>query len=155
IQWLELQWIPFFIGLYILLIQWSQHFNRWIRKFEHFFWVGFLQTGLGVFVGTPGPLNIAVLNKHYDDTHIVVSTGALMMSVVHTAKLLVYIALGFSFIEYWRLLVFMMVMAVVGSWFGTLLRHKIRMDWIKKVLPYLLSILAIKLMISVVWEQWF
>lgn len=153
IRYVELSLIPLFIGLYILLITWSRTFNRLIQRFESFFWVGFLQTGLGVFVGTPGPLNIAVLNKYYDDNHIVVTTGALMMTVVHTAKLIVYISLGFAFSDYWRLLVMMVVMATLGSWLGTYLRQRIKMEWLKKILPWLLTVLALRLVIGIIYQN--
>lgn len=153
IQFVKLDLIPLFIGIYILLIQWSERFNQVIRRFESFFLVGLIQTGLGVFVGTPGPLNIAILNKYYEDNHIVVSTGALMMTVVHSAKLIVYLFLGFAFMDYWQLLSMMVVMATLGSWAGTKLRHKIRMAWLKKILPYLLTIIAVRLIINIILEQ--
>lgn len=153
VQFISLQLIPLFIGIYILLLQWSKWFNKIIRRFENFFVVGLLQTGLGVFVGTPGPLNIAVLNKHYDDNHVVVTTGALMMTVVHAGKLIVYLALGFSFLEYWRLLLLMIAMSIFGSWVGTKIRHKISSAWLKKILPYVLTLLAVKLIVDVVVKQ--
>ena len=149
IRFVKLDLIPLFIGIYILLLQWSSWFNRVIRRYESFFLVGFLQTGLGVFVGTPGPLNIAVLNKYYTDNNVVVSTGALMMSVVHFAKLLVYISMGFAFFEYWQLMLMMIVMATLGSWLGTKLRYKIKMSWLKAVLPWLLTLLALQLIVNI------
>ncbi|ELA08001.1 hypothetical protein MOMA_05556 [Moraxella macacae 0408225] len=150
IRFVKLDLIPLFIGLYILLLQWSSIFNRLIRRFESFVLVGFLQTGLGVFVGTPGPLNVAVLNRHYSDAHQVVATGAIMMTVVHGAKVLVYMTLGFVFYDYWQLLVFMVVMATAGSWLGTKLRHWFSANWLKKILPYLLTLLALKLIVGIV-----
>lgn len=153
IRFVHLSLIPLFIGVYILLITWSDTFNQAIRRFESFFLVGLLQTGLGVFVGTPGPLNIAVLNKHYDDNHVVVSTGALLMTVVHFAKLLVYISMGFAFSDYWQLLLMMIVMATLGSWLGTKLRHKINVVWLKKSLPWVLTILAVQLIGKIVLKE--
>lgn len=153
IRFVHLSLIPLFIGIYILLITWSDTFNQAIRRFESFFLVGLLQTGLGVFVGTPGPLNIAVLNKHYEDNHVVVSTGALLMTVVHFAKLLVYISMGFAFSDYWQLLLMMIVMATLGSWLGTKLRHKINVVWLKKSLPWVLTILAVQLIGKIVLKE--
>lgn len=153
IRFVQLDLIPLFIGVYILLITWSDSFNRAIRRFESFFLVGFIQTGLGVFVGTPGPINIAVLNKHYEDNHVVVSTGALFMTVVHFAKILVYIVMGFAFADYWQLLVMMVVMATLGSWLGTTLRHRIKLDWLKKALPWILTILAVQLIAKIVLQK--
>lgn len=153
IRFVQLEFVPLFIGIYILCTTWSDRFNQLIRKFEKFWLVGFIQTGLGVFVGTPGPLNIAVLNKRYDDNHVVVSTGALMMSVVHFAKLVVYVSIGFAFSDYWQLLMMMIVMATLGSWIGTKLRHKIKMAWLKSILPYILTILAIKLIFTIILSK--
>ncbi len=155
VRFIHLELIPLFIGIYILLITWSSTFNRVIRRFESFFLVGFAQTGLGVFVGTPGPLNIAMLNKYYDDNNVVVTTGALMMTVVHTAKLIVYVAMGFVFADYWQLLVMMVIMATVGSWLGTRLRHKIRLDWLEKILSYLLTLIALKLIVDIARHYFF
>lgn len=153
VRFMHLELIPLFIGIYILLVTWSQAFNRAIRRFESFFMVGFLQTGLGVFVGTPGPLNIAVLNKHYEDNHVVVSTGALFMTVVHFAKILVYISMGFVFADYWQLLIMMVIMAALGSWIGTALRHKIKIDWLKKSLPWILTLLAVQLIGKIILQK--
>lgn len=153
IRFVKLSLIPLFIGIYILLITWSKTFNALIKRFEKFWLVGFVQTGLGVFVGPPGPLNIAVLNKHYNDNHVVVSTSALMMSFVHFGKIIVYLSIGFAFVDYWQLLIMMTVMATIGSYVGTKLRHKINILWLKKSLPYVLTLLAIKLIIDIV-KQW-
>lgn len=153
IRFIHLELVPLFIGIYILLITWSDKFNQLIRKFEKFWLVGFIQTGLGVFVGTPGPLQIAVLNKYYDDNHVVVSTGALMASMVHFAKIPVYLSVGFAFGEYWRLLIIMIVMAMLGSWVGTKIRHKINVKWLKAILPYILTILAVKLIIEILIKE--
>ncbi|WP_434352688.1 sulfite exporter TauE/SafE family protein [Psychrobacter sp. HD31] len=152
VRYFQLELIPLFIGIYILLIQWSDTVNKWLRSLENFYLVGFIQMGLGLFVGTPGPLAIALLNKKYEDNHTVVSVGALMMSVIHGAKLPVYFSLGFAFSEYWKLMLMMIVMAIVGSLIGTRLRHIIPMPWLKKVLPWLLTLIALKLIISKVLE---
>lgn len=148
VRFLQLELIPLFIGIYILLIQWSQTVNRWLRSLENFYLVGFIQMGLGLFVGTPGPLAIALLNKKYEDNHTVVSVGALMMSVVHFAKLPVYATLGFVFAEYWRLMAMMIGFAMLGSYLGTRLRHRIPMIWLTRILPWLLSLIAIKLIVT-------
>lgn len=151
VRYLRLDLIPLFIGIYILAIQWSDRVNRWLRSFENFYLVGFLQMGLGLFVGTPGPLAIALLNRKYTDNHTVVSVGALMMVVAHGAKLPVYFSLGFEFATYWQLMLMLVVMATLGSFIGTRLRHRIPMPWLKGILPWVLSIIALKLIISQVY----
>lgn len=36
LQFIHLELIPLFIGIYILLLQWSKTFNKLIRRFENF-----------------------------------------------------------------------------------------------------------------------
>lgn len=154
VRFFELSIIPLFIGLYILLIQWSKTVNRWLRSLENFYLVGFIQMGLGLFVGTPGPLAIALLNKKYEDNHTIVSVGALMMTVVHLAKLPVYATLGFRFADYWQLMLLMISFATLGSLVGTRLRHKISMTALKRLLPWLLTLIALKLVLTKLYEFW-
>lgn len=152
VQFLTLSFIPLFIGIYILLLQWSKTVNRWLRSLENFYLVGFIQTGLGLFVGTPGPLAIALLNKKYTDNNTVVSVGALMMTVVHFAKLPVYMTLGFVFFDYWPLVLLMMMGSIFGSLFGTRLRHRIPMHWLKSLLPWILTLIALRLIFIKLFE---
>lgn len=86
-----------------------------------------------------------LLMKKYDNKDIVVTVGSLMMTLVHTLKLAVYVALGFSFIEYWQVIVFMVVSASFGSWAGVKLRNRLPMSWLKTALPYLLTVIALKI----------
>lgn len=151
VQRLNLSLIPLFIGIYILLIQWSKQFNRLLQKINNFYLIGFLQTGIGLFVGAPGPLAITLLAKKYDNNHTVITVGAFMMSIVHLAKLPVYLSLGFSFQDYSWLLISMIIVSVIGSWLGVKLRHIFPIHWLKHVLPWLLTILAIKLIMTVLW----
>lgn len=148
VRYLNLELIPLFIGIYILLLQWSDKVNQWLRSLENFYLVGFIQMGLGLFVGTPGPLAIALLQKKYTDNNAVVSIGALMMVIMHGAKLPVYFSLGFDFGKYWQLILAMIVMAIFGSYIGTRIRHKIPMQTLKKILPWLLTVIALKLIIG-------
>lgn len=152
VQFFHLEMIPLFIGIYILLIQWSERVNQLLRSLDNFYLVGFIQMGLGLFVGTPGPLAIALLNKKYQDNNTVVSVGALMMSVVHIAKLPVYLTLGFAFADYWQVMLMMIASAMLGSLIGTRLRHKIPMSWLKTLLPWLLTAIALKLIITKAYE---
>ncbi len=152
VRYFRLDFIPLFIGVYILLTQWSERVNYWLRGLESFYLVGFIQMGLGIFVGTPGPLAIALLNRKYENNHTVVSVGALMMVWIHIAKLVIYVNLGFAFSDYWQLIILMIIMATIGSLLGTKFRQRISMKWLNKILPWLLSIIAIKLIVSVLWR---
>jgi uncharacterized membrane protein YfcA len=53
---LSSDYIPLAIGIYILLNLWSKPFSNTIKRFESFYIIGILQTGLSLIVGAAGPL---------------------------------------------------------------------------------------------------
>lgn len=157
IRFISLELIPLFIGIYILLMQWSKTFDKLLKKANNFYLIAFIQMGTAIFVGISGPMQIALLNKKYDDNNVVVTTGAFMASVVHVVKLIVYALMGFSFLEHWRVMVMMIICATLGSWVGVKLRGVIPIKWLKAMLPISLTIIAIKIIIDAViklgWVQ--
>jgi len=91
---------------------------------------------------------MTLLLKDYEDKDIVVATGAALMSITHTLKVIVFMFFGFVFFDYIGILIAMIVGAVVGSWTGTKLRDKIDGKKFIIILKVLLSALAIKLIIG-------
>lgn len=147
---ISLQYVPLFIGIYILLSLWSDKFNKKVKRYESYFVVGFFQTGLSIVVGATGPLTMSLLLKDYQDKDIVVATGAALMSITHTLKVFVFIFFGFVFFEYIWILVAMIIGAIAGSYAGTKLRDKIDGKRFVIILKVLLSALAIKLILSLI-----
>lgn len=146
--YISLEYVPLFIGVYILLSLWSKKFNEKIKRYENYYIAGFFQTGLSMVVGATGPLTMTLLLKDYEDKHKVVATGAALMSITHIFKVIVFIFFGFVFWDYIGILSFMIAGAVAGSFVGTKLRDKIDGKRFVMVLKVLLSALAIKLMVS-------
>jgi len=144
LSYISLEYVPLFIGVYILLNLWSESFGQYIKKYESYFMAGFFQTGLSVIVGATGPLTMTLLLKDFDDKDKVVATGAMLMSITHTAKLFVFAIFGFMFFEYIYMMMFMVAGAVAGSYFGTKIRHKIDGKKFINILKVLLSLLAIR-----------
>ncbi len=144
LSYISLEYVPLFIGVYILLNLWSKRFGKYIKKYESYFMAGFFQTGLSVIVGATGPLTMSLLLKDYEDKDKVVATGALLMSITHTAKIFVFAIFGFMFFEYIYIMIFMIIGAVAGSYFGTKIRHKIDGKKFINVLKILLTLLAIR-----------
>lgn len=149
IYYISLEYVPLFIGVYILLSLWSTKFNEKIKRFESYFIIGFFQTGLSLVVGATGPLTMTLLYKDFEKKDEVVATAAALMGITHIFKVFVFIFFGFAFFEYLWLLVFMIVGAVAGSYAGTNLRNKIDGKKFRSLLKILLSILAIKVIVSV------
>lgn len=148
ISLISLEYVPLFIAIYILLSLWSQKFNEKIKKYENYYLVGFLQSGLSVVVGATGPLSMTLLFKDYKDRDKVVATSAALMSISHILKVFVFIYFGFVFFDYLGIIVTMIIGAILGSLAGTKLRNKIDGKRFTFLLKILLSALAIKLILS-------
>ncbi|MGB6327652.1 MAG: sulfite exporter TauE/SafE family protein, partial [Halarcobacter sp.] len=148
LYFISLEYVPLFIGVYILLSLWSQKFNEKIKRFENYIVIGFFQSGFSIVVGATGPLATTLLVKDYDDKHTVVATAAALMSITHMLKVFVFMFFGFVFFDYIGLLTAMIIGAVAGSYAGTKLRDKIDGKKFMLVLKILLSLMAIKLIVT-------
>ena len=146
---ISLEYVPLFIGVYILLSLWSEKFNEKIKRYESYFLAGFFQTGLSMVVGATGPLTMTLLFKDYEDKNKVVETGAALMSSTHILKVFVFMYFGFVFFDYIGVIVAMIVGAVSGSWVATKLRDKIDGKRFTMILKVLLSVLAIQVIVKV------
>jgi len=150
LYFISLETIPLFIGAYILLSLWSKQFNQRIKRYENYYLAGFFQTGLSIVVGATGPLTMSLLLKDYNDRDIIVATGAALMSITHTLKVIVFLFFGFVFWDYIWILSAMITGAVAGSYAGTKLRGHIDGKKFVMVLKVLLSALAVKLIVSII-----
>ena len=143
-------YIPVFIGVYILLKLWSERMGRLLSSFDSLFVLGFLQTGLGILVGSTGHLTMPRLLKEISDRDGIVATSGMFMSLSHGLKLLAYGIIGFTFNQYSVLLVFMVTGALIGSFVGTLLRRNISNRWFSQFLKILLTVMALRMIYSAV-----
>ena len=146
---ISLEYVPLFIGVYILLSLWSEKFNEKIKKYESYFLAGFFQTGLSMVVGATGPLTMTLLFKDYEDKNKVVATGAALMSITHILKVFVFMYFGFVFFDYIGVIVAMIIGSVSGSWVATKLRDEIDGKRFTIILKVLLSALAIQVIVKV------
>ena len=145
---ISFEYIPLFIGVYILLSLWSKKFNDKIKKYENYYLVGFLQSGLSVVVGATGPLTTTLLLKDYEDKNKVVATAALLMSITHCMKVLVFVYFGFKFSEYLDIITVMVMGVIIGSYLGTKIRDRVDGKKVVFLLKILLSFLAVKLILN-------
>lgn len=148
---ISLDYVPLFIGIYILLSLWSEKFNEKIKRYENYYLAGFFQTGLSMVVGATGPLTMTLLFKDLKEKDKVVATGALLMSITHFLKVVVFIYFGFLFFDYIGIITCMIFGAILGSYVGTKLRDKIDGKKFAIILKVMLTILAINLIIKVLF----
>ena len=149
LNFISLEYVPLFIGVYILLSLWSEKFNEKIKRYESYFLAGFFQTGLSIVVGATGPLTMTLLLKDYKNKDKVVATSAALMSLSHILKVFVFMYFGFVFFDYIGIIIAMVIGAIAGSWVGTKLRNIIDGKKFTIILKVLLTTLAVKVIVGV------
>jgi uncharacterized membrane protein YfcA len=141
-------YIPLLIGIYILLKLWSKRVGEILSSFDSLFVLGFLQTGLGIVVGSTGHLVMPRLLKEISDRDAIVATAGMFMSLSHALKLFAYGIIGFKFSQYSMLLACLVSGALLGSFAGTILRKNISNRRFNLVLKILLTLLALRMIYS-------
>lgn len=152
-QQLSSDWLPLLIGGYMLLNLWHAPFKRWVGRFEHFALLGFLQTGLGLFVGATGPLTMTALLKRTSNQHQIIATSAMLMTISHLAKVLLFGVLGFAFADYLWPLLALCLGAVAGSWLGSKIRPPQSNPQYLLLLKWALTLLAGLMIASLPWRS--
>ena len=144
------EYVPLAIGLYILLNLWSKNFNKFIKKYENYYLIGLLQTGLGLIVGATGPLSLAVLTKELSSKDEIIATSSMFMTISHLAKIPVFMVIGVSLLEHLSLISYMVAGSIIGSLLGTKIRLMANNDKLIVVIKILLSVMAFKMLATVI-----
>lgn len=140
-------YLPIAIGLYMLLNLWSPDFSVFIKKYENYYIVGFLQTGLGLIVGAPGPIAMTVLTKDLKSKNQIIATASMFMTVSHLAKIPVFGFIGFSLSEHFTLLIFMISGSIIGSYIGTKIRLAADNERLITIIKILLTLMAARMIV--------
>jgi uncharacterized membrane protein YfcA len=98
-----------------------------------------------MIVGATGPLGQAALIRRQLRRDALVVTAALMMSFTHLIKIVLFALLGFSFLAYWKIILGMSLGVIAGAWMGTRIRYRIPEDPFRKILRWLLTLLALRM----------
>lgn len=107
--------------------------------------LGFLQGHLGIIIGATGPLGNALLKNIGLNVHEVIATNALIMSLSHILKLMVFGIIGISLWQYWPLLFAMALASIAGSKLGTQFRGFIPIHWLTMAFKCALTLLSLNM----------
>lgn len=146
---LSFEYVPAAIGTYILLNLWSKRFAHFIRRYESFYLIGFLQTGLGLIVGAVGPLSLAVLTKQLKSNDAVIATSSMFLTISHLAKIPVYVAVTSDLASNLSVIVYMVLGSILGSFIGTKARFNAGNKKVILIIKTLLTLLAIRMLVAV------
>lgn len=148
LSYIPIHYLPLAIGIYMLLNLWSKPFANAITRFESFYIIGFLQTGLGLVVGATGPLVLTVLTKHLKSREQIIATSALCMCVSHLAKIPVYLAVTEDLFQHIWVMIAMIVGAILGSFVSTKVKFSAGNDRSITVIKWLVSLLALRMIVD-------
>jgi len=144
------EYVPICIGLYIILNLWSIRFSKLVKKYENYYLIGLLQTGLGLIVGATGPLSLAVLTKELKSKDEIIATSSMFMTISHLAKVPVFLAIGVSLLDHLNLLIYMVLGSVIGSYIGTRIRLVSNNEKLVFIIKILLTVMALKMLVSTI-----
>jgi uncharacterized membrane protein YfcA len=119
---LNVYWLPALIGVLILLFTWVPLPAVRGGGQLSLALLGFYQTGLGMLAGATGPVGAAVLLRRNIARDWLVVNTAVYMTLNHAVRVVAFVAIGFSFTQWWGLLSGMIGAGILGSWVGTRLR---------------------------------
>jgi uncharacterized membrane protein YfcA len=145
---LSFDFLPLYLGLFILLITWVPLPKKSFHLPGHFAILGAFQTFLSLFVGVSGPLTNAFLVREDLPKDRLVVTHGIVMTATHLCKILVFGFIGFAFTPYLSLIAGMILSATLGSWFGTKLRGRLSESFFRKVFKALITLLSIRMIIN-------
>jgi uncharacterized membrane protein YfcA len=101
---------------------------------------------LTLFVGAHGPLVAAFIKQKLHDRFKTVSTIAAALSIQHTAKVIVFVASGFAFVDWVPFIIIMILFGAIGTWIGLHVLKGIKSKHFDRIFKILLSLLAIRLL---------
>lgn len=142
---INLEYTPLFIAAYILFITWGPAAKFSKPPPGEFIIIGAIQTGLSLLVGATGPMSQAALMARGLKRDALVVSGALMTTFSHLTKVLLFALMGFSFVEYWQIILGMSAAVVIGALIGTRLRYKVPETLFRRILKWALTLLALRM----------
>lgn len=134
------------LGVFILYSTWAPRLETRRPTNRTFFFVGAVGSFLTMFIGATGPLVMPFIAAACNDRRQVVATHAMLMSVQHGLKIIVFGALGFSFGPYAPLLIGLLGFGFMGTAVGRLVLNRLPEKIFRSGLKFILTLLALRLL---------
>lgn len=146
----SVDFLPIILGVFILLVtwtQWVQRFGMWLHNMSL---LGGVQTFFALFVGTLGWLSAPILLQKGLKKDQVIVTQSAIMGLMNTLKVIVFVAAGFAYLQHSALILIMLVGALFGNLLGRVLRTRINEKIGVQVIRWVISVLAIQLIVMTI-----
>lgn len=140
-----------FVGAFVLFVVWGPKPKGKVGGPWGLGVGGLFATILTMFVGATGPFVAALLAARLDDRRHYGATHAAAMVVQHGLKVVTFGFLGFSFGAWIPVMVAMVAAGFLGTLLGTKLLYALPEASFRLVFKWLLTALAIQLIVSAGW----
>ena len=108
--------------------------------------LGLISSFLTMFVGGTGPLIAPFVRSFENDRKTTVGTQAAFMTFQHGIKIITFLVLGFSFVNYLSLILAMIIFGIIGTWVGKKILISIPEKLFGNIFNLILTILAVRLL---------
>lgn len=138
------KWFTLAIGTFVLLTTWLPMPHTLTQSRVIQFVGGTVVSAVGMVVGAAGPL-LAAFVRGISDRRQLVATHAMLNSLQHAIKIVVFGAMGFTFRDYLPLILLMVVAGFAGTSVGSRLLTRIPERVFRLTFRLLLSAVALGL----------
>lgn len=138
------KWFTFAIGVFVLVTTWLPTPQALANSRTVQFVGGSIVSAVSMVVGAAGPLLAAFL-RSIPDRRQLVATHALLNSLQHAIKIVVFAAMGFAFTDYLPLILVMVVAGFAGTTVGSRLLTRVPERVFRLAFRLLLSAVALGL----------
>ncbi len=137
------------LGILILLITWLPKFGLGLGKGNLLYGlIGAFGGFVSLFVGAIGQLMGAFFLREKLGREGLIGTQACCQVIVHFAKVVTFVLLGFAVSQYASLLIAMTLASFLGNYIATFLLEKIPEAVFLKVFKILVTILAVRMVLA-------
>jgi uncharacterized protein len=133
------------LGVSILILTWAPRLAKFGPDRGRFAFLGFLVTFLGMFISATGTLLAAFTAAVAPDRRNHIATVGVLMTIVHTIKLVAFGILGVGFGSYAPLMAAMIATSFVGTWIGKAALDRIPERLFRITFQTILTLLALRL----------
>jgi uncharacterized membrane protein YfcA len=107
---------------------------------------GVISSVLTMFLGATGPFIQSILLGLGLDKRALIATHAVAMALQHGMKVIAFGLIGFSFADWWALLIAMIGAGFLGTLAGTALLERLPEAWFRIAIKAILTVLALDLL---------
>jgi len=134
------------LALFVIYATWTPKFQTRTPGKKTFFSVGVVGAFVTMFVGATGPLVAPFAAAANKERHGVVATHAMLMTIQHSLKVVVFGFIGFAFGPYIPLLIGLLACGFAGTWTGRRILSRLPEKAFRIGLKTILTLLALRLL---------